>query len=51
MIEIRFAKMGETVRQKEIWKLCFGDSEQYIDFYYANRYKEDETLFSAFYNY
>jgi predicted acetyltransferase len=44
MIEIRFAKMGETVRQKEIWKLCFGDSEQYIDFYYANRYKEDETL-------
>ncbi|MDD2556294.1 MAG: GNAT family N-acetyltransferase [Syntrophaceticus sp.] len=44
MSEIRFAKKGEIARQKEIWKLCFGDSDQYIDFYYANRYKEDETL-------
>lgn len=42
--EIRFAKKGETARQKEIWKLCFGDSDEYIDFYFANRYKEDETL-------
>ncbi|MHB8072303.1 GNAT family N-acetyltransferase [Desulfosporosinus fructosivorans] len=43
MHEIRLAQKGETVRQKEIWKLCFGDSDSYIDFYYANRYKEDET--------
>lgn len=44
MREVRFAEKGETARQKEIWKLCFGDSDQYIDFYYNNRYQEDETL-------
>ena len=44
MNEIRLAQKGETVRQKDIWKLCFGDSDGYIDFYYANRYKEDETV-------
>lgn len=42
--EVRLAKIGEIVRQKEIWKLCFGDQDSYIDFYYANRYKEEETL-------
>lgn len=44
MFEVRFAKKGEIVRQKEIWKLCFGDHDEYIDCYYANRYKEDETV-------
>ncbi len=44
MVEVRLAQQGETVRQKEIWKLCFGDSDRYIDFYYANRYKETETV-------
>lgn len=42
--KVRLARIGEIVRQKEIWKLCFGDPDNYIDFYYANRYKEDETL-------
>lgn len=44
MQEIRLAQEGEILRQKEIWKLCFGDSDQYIDLYYAARYKENETL-------
>ncbi len=44
MYEIRQAKSGEAASQKEIWKLCFGDRDKYIDFYYANRYKEEETL-------
>lgn len=44
MIEVRLAKKDETARQKEIWKLCFGDNEAFIDFYYANRYKEDDTV-------
>ncbi|WP_041445321.1 GNAT family N-acetyltransferase [Syntrophobotulus glycolicus] len=44
MNEIRPAQKGEITRQKELWKLCFGDSERYIDFYFANRYKENETL-------
>lgn len=37
------AKKGETREQKNIWKLCFGDADSYIDLYYANRYKEEET--------
>lgn len=40
---IRLAKEGETTRQKELWKLCFGDSDSYINFFYAERYKKDET--------
>lgn len=44
MSEIRLARKGETARQKEIWKSCFGDSDSYIDFYYRNRYIEDETV-------
>ena len=44
MSEIRLAKEGETSRQKEIWKQCFGDSDSYIDFYYSNRYRVEETL-------
>ncbi len=43
MCEIRLAQKGEVVHQKEIWKRCFGDTDSYIDVYYANRYKEDET--------
>jgi len=44
MREIRLAQQGDTARQKELWKLCFGDSEHYIDFYYDNHYKENETI-------
>ncbi|MDO9534017.1 MAG: GNAT family N-acetyltransferase [Bacillota bacterium] len=44
MIEIRLANKGEIIRQKEIWRASFGDNERYIDFYYANRYREEETL-------
>lgn len=44
MCEIRLARKGETAQQKEIWKLCFGDPESYIDFYFTNRYKEDDTV-------
>lgn len=41
--EKRLAQKGEAVQQREIWKDCFGDPDSYIDFYYANRYKEEET--------
>lgn len=44
MVTIRLAQIGDIPRQKEIWKLCFGDSDQYIDFYYANRYKAEDTM-------
>lgn len=44
MREIRSPKEGEEARQKEIWKLCFGDSTEEINFYYANCYQKEETL-------
>jgi predicted acetyltransferase len=29
---------------KKLWKLCFHDEDNYIDFYYKNRFIEKETL-------
>lgn len=44
MYEIRQAKKDDITRLREIWKLCFGDSENFLDFYYAQRFKEDQTV-------
>ncbi len=38
------AKKSDILSQKEIWKLCFGDKDKFIDFYFENRYQEDQTL-------
>lgn len=29
---------------KQLWKICFHDEDAYINFYYENRFKEEETL-------
>ncbi len=29
---------------KNIWKECFGDSDKYIDFFFENRYKDDNVV-------
>jgi len=29
---------------KHIWKTCFDDNDEYIDFYFSNRYKPENTL-------
>jgi len=29
---------------KHIWKTCFKDEEEYIDFYFSNRYKAEQTF-------
>lgn len=44
MREIRPAVKGEVTQQKEIWKLCFGDSDEYVDFFYSYLYKEEDTM-------
>lgn len=46
MKEIRFAKKSDIPKLKEIWKICFGDDDDYIDFFFKNKYKEEETLLS-----
>ena len=34
MVEIRPARPEETGREKELWKLAFGDDDAYIDYFY-----------------
>ncbi len=43
MVTIRLAKENEIKDQKNIWKVCFGDEDSYIDLYYLNQYKPEET--------
>ena len=43
MIETRLALEGEIQRQKELWKLCFGDEQSYIDHYYTHLYRPEQT--------
>lgn len=33
-----------TERLKHIWQVCFGDSREYIDFYFAHRFRPEEML-------
>ncbi|NLI92801.1 MAG: GNAT family N-acetyltransferase [Peptococcaceae bacterium] len=44
MLKIRPARIDDIASLKEIWKLSFGDKEKFIDFFYANRFKKEETL-------
>ncbi|NMC55658.1 MAG: GNAT family N-acetyltransferase [Eubacteriaceae bacterium] len=44
MIQIRFAEYSDTDSLKQIWRLCFHDDEAYIDFFYANKFKPDQTV-------
>lgn len=41
--EMRIAKTGDLERLKLIWKLCFGDEDQYIDAYFNHRNWKEET--------
>lgn len=50
MSTIRFAEKDDLERQKEIWRLCFGDSGQDMDIYYTQRYKAQQTLLLLHYD-
>lgn len=39
-----FAKQEDVPRLREIWKACFGDSDSYLDFYYANGFPHFQTM-------
>jgi GNAT superfamily N-acetyltransferase len=41
--EMRLAEAGDLDRLKEIWKLCFGDEDQYIENYFNHRNWKAET--------
>ena len=42
--KIQFAQDGMIGELKEIWKECFEDSDNYIDFYYKKRFQKENTL-------
>jgi len=44
MVEIRLSRKEDIPYLKEIWKVCFGDDDTYIDFFFNNKYKEDQTF-------
>ncbi len=44
MSEIRLAGQGDLERQKEIWRLCFGDPRQYIELFYNYRSKTADSF-------
>lgn len=46
-MECRLAQKGEMDSQKNIWKQTFGDEDIFIDFYYSQRYREEETAVLA----
>jgi len=41
---ITFAKTEWITELKEIWKECFHDDDSYIDFYFSNRFTEDNMV-------
>lgn len=44
MSTIRLSQAADVLRLKHIWKECFGDSDQFIDFYFAQFYKPEQTM-------
>ena len=42
-VSIRLADRGDLARLKEIWKLCFGDEDSFVDLYFGSRNWMDET--------
>ena len=41
---MRFANHNDIASLKEIWRLCFGDSNSFIDYYFLHRFKADQTV-------
>ncbi|EHL05545.1 acetyltransferase, GNAT family [Desulfitobacterium hafniense DP7] len=43
MKEMRPALWSDMERLKAIWKLCFGDEDSFIDFYFARRFQPEQV--------
>lgn len=44
MKTIRLAQKEDSSRLNEIWALCFGDGEEFRDFYFQERFQPDQTM-------
>ncbi len=36
--------MSKRIDTEQLWKLCFGDSDEFIQFYFDRKYKEENTF-------
>lgn len=43
-MEIRFSNKTDVTQLKYIWKVCFGDSDDYIDFFFQKLFKPNQTV-------
>lgn len=43
-MNIRYAKGNDLENIKDIWDYCFGDEEAYVDYYFNNKYKPENTI-------
>lgn len=41
---IRYGKVGDKEKAKKIWKKCFLDSDEEIEFYFENLYKDENLV-------
>lgn len=44
MDKIRFATIDDIDELKNIWKVCFGDSDTFINYYFEQEFKADKVL-------
>ena len=44
MITVRPSILEDIPAQRELWKLAFGDSDQYIDNFYNTCYRPDRVV-------
>ena len=43
-MEIRFTNTNENQGVRDLWTYCFNDSQDYVDFYFKNKYNPDKTM-------
>ena len=41
---IRLAKQKNKQKIREMWKICFNDSEKFMDLYFSEKYRNENTL-------
>lgn len=43
-MDIRYAKGEDLENLKDIWNYCFGDEESFVEYYFNNKYKPENTI-------
>ena len=43
-MDIRYAKGEDLEDLKDIWNYCFGDEESFVEYYFNNKYKPENTV-------